>query len=354
VLLGEVTGVDTARREVRLGTRCIAYDYLVLATGASHSYFGRDDWAPFAPGLKRVEDANDMRSRLLLAFEQAEAAQDEAERGALLTFLIVGAGPTGVELAGAIAELARYGMEREFRRVDPAAARVILVQAGARILPTFPEALSTRAAAALGRLGVEILTDSRVESIDDNGVLIAGRRIVARNVFWAAGVVASPAAHWLDAERDGSGRVKVGPDLGVPAHPGVFAIGDTALSNAWEGRPVPGLGPAAKQGGHYVARVIRAYVAGRPTPRAFRYQHLGSLATIGRKAAVADFGFMHLSGALAWWLWGLVHVYFLAGMRNRISVLLDWAWAYFTCRSSARLITRPSAAEPAPEQAAVD
>jgi NADH dehydrogenase FAD-containing subunit/uncharacterized membrane protein YphA (DoxX/SURF4 family) len=354
VLLGEVTGVDTTNRSVCLGARRILYDYLVLATGASHSYFGKDEWATFAPGLKRVEDANDMRSRLLLAFEQAEAAQDEAERAALLTFLIVGAGPTGVELAGAIAELARYGMEKEFRHVDPARARVILVQSGPRILPAFPEALSMRAAAALGKLGVEILTDSRVENIDGNGVLVAGRRIVARNVFWAAGVVASPVAQWLGAERDGSGRVKVGDDLGVPGHPGVFAIGDTAHSNAWNGLPVPGLGPAAKQEGHYVARVIRARVVGRPVPRAFRYQHMGSLATIGRKAAVADFGLVRLSGALAWWLWGLVHVYFLAGMRNRISVLLDWAWAYFTFRSSSRLITRPSAPEPAPVQTAVD
>jgi NADH dehydrogenase FAD-containing subunit/uncharacterized membrane protein YphA (DoxX/SURF4 family) len=354
VLLGEVTGVDTARREVRLGARRIPYDYLVLATGASHSYFGRDDWAPFAPGLKRVEDANDMRSRLLLAFEQAEAAQDDAERAALLTFLIVGAGPTGVELAGAIAELARYGMEKEFRHVDPAQAQVILVQSGPRILPAFPEALSARAAAALGKLGVEVLTDSRVESIDGNGVLIAGRRIVARNVFWAAGVVASPAANWLGVEHDASGRVKVGDDLGVAGHPGVFAIGDTALSTAWKSRPVPGLGPAAKQGGHYVARVIRARLAGHAPPRPFRYRHLGSLATIGRKAAVADFGLVRLSGAPAWWLWGLVHVYFLAGMRNRISVLLDWAWAYFTFRSSTRLITRPSAPEPSLMPAAAE
>jgi NADH dehydrogenase FAD-containing subunit/uncharacterized membrane protein YphA (DoxX/SURF4 family) len=351
VLLGEVTGVDTAGHSVCLGARRIPYDYLVLATGASHSYFGKDEWADFAPGLKRVEDANDMRSRLLLAFEQAEAAQDEAERAALLTFLIVGAGPTGVELAGAIAELARYGMEKEFRHVDPARARVILVQSGPRILPVFPEALSARAAAALGKLGVEILTDSRVEAIDANGVLVAGKRIVARNVFWAAGVVASPAARWLAAGHDGSGRVKVAPDLGVPGHPGVFAIGDTALSTAWNGQPVPGLGPAAKQGGQYAARVIRARVAGRAAPRPFRYQHLGSLATIGRKAAVADFGVVRLSGALAWWLWGLVHVYFLAGMRNRISVMLDWAWAYFTFRSSTRLITRPSTPEPAPGEA---
>jgi NADH dehydrogenase FAD-containing subunit/uncharacterized membrane protein YphA (DoxX/SURF4 family) len=338
VLLGEVTGVDPARREVRLGAQRIGYDYLVLATGASHSYFGRDDWAPYAPGLKRIEDATEVRSRLLLAFEQAERTDDAQERAALLTFLVVGAGPTGVELAGAIAELARFGMEKEFRQVDPAQARVILVQSGPRILPTFPERLSARAAASLEKLGVEVLTDSRVEHIDADGVRVSGTPIVARTVFWAAGVVASPAAQWLQVPADRSGRVQVDERLSVPGLPEVFVIGDTAASNAWDGNPVPGIGPAAKQGGQYVARVIRARLRGAEvTP--FRYRHLGSLATIGRKAAVADFGFVRLSGSFAWWLWGLVHIYFLAGMRNRISVMLDWAWAYFTFRSSTRLIT---------------
>jgi len=346
VLLGEVTGVDSGRREVVLGAQRIPYDYLVLATGASHSYFGRDEWAPFAPGLKRVEDATEVRSRLLLAFERAEFTDDPAERAALLTFLIVGAGPTGVELAGAIAELARFGMEKEFRTLDPATARVVLVQSGPRILPTFPENLSRRAEAALRRLGVEVLTDSRVEHIDANGVRVSGTPIVARTVFWAAGVTASPAARWLGASADRSGRVVVGEDLSVPGLPDVFVVGDTAASNAWNGQPVPGIGPAAKQGGHYVARAIRARLRGR-TPAPFRYRHLGSLATIGRKAAVADFGVVRLSGSLAWWLWGLVHVYFLAGMRNRISVMLDWAWAYFTFRSSTRLIADAPAAEAA-------
>jgi len=337
VLLGEVTSVDTARREVLLGARRIPYDILVLATGASHSYFGRDEWAPFAPGLKRIEDATEVRSRLLLAFERAELAETPAERAALLTFLVVGAGPTGVELAGAIAELARFGMDKEFRMLDPATARVILVQAGPRILPTFPEGLSQRAAVSLQRLGVEVLTGSRVEHIDADGVRVSGRQIVARTVFWAAGVTASPAARWLGADADPSGRVQVGDDLTVPGLPEVFVVGDTAASNAWNGRPVPGIGPAAKQGGQYVARCIRARLAGRASVP-FRYRHLGSLATIGRKAAVADFGFVRLSGSLAWWLWGLVHVYFLAGMRNRVSVMLDWAWAYITFRSSTRLI----------------
>ncbi len=341
VLLGEVRAVDSARKDVLLDSRRIPYDYLVIATGASHSYFGRDEWAPFAPGLKRIEDATDVRSRLLMAFERAEAAEDAGERAVLMTFLIVGAGPTGVELAGAIAELARFGMEREFRHVDPTEATVILVQSGPRILPTFPESLSADAEAALRRLGVQVLTESRVQSIDEAGVLVSGRRIEARTVFWAAGVVASPAASWLGVEADSSGRVKVAHDLSVPGRENVFAVGDTALSNGWGGRPVPGLGPAAKQGGDYVGRSIRARITGRRPPAPFRYRHLGSLATIGRKAAVADFGFVRLAGTAAWWLWGLVHVYFLAGVRNRISVMLDWAWAYFTFRSSTRLITAP-------------
>ncbi len=349
VLLGEVSGIDSARKEVTIGDRRLPYDYLVLATGASHSYFGHDDWAPFAPGLKQIQDATAVRSRILLAFEQAETAEDPDERQALLTFLIVGAGPTGVELAGAIAELARFGMEKEFRYLDPASARVILVQSGPRILPVFPERLSAGAEASLRKLGVEVLTDSRVEAIDAEGVKVSGTPIIAHTVFWAAGVVASPAGKWLGVACDRSGRVEVGPDLSVPSLPEVFVVGDTAASNAWDGKPVPGLGPAAKQAGTYAAGVIRARVEGREPPAPFRYVHLGSLATIGRKAAVADFGFLRLSGTLAWWLWGLVHVYFLAGMRNRISVMLDWAWAYVTFRSSTRLITAGAVSSSNPE-----
>ena len=339
VLFGEVSSIDRVRREVLMDDQRIGYDYLVLATGAAHSYFGRDDWAPHAPGLKRVEDATEVRRRLLTAFEQAEVTDDPAEQASLLTFLIVGGGPTGVELAGAIAELAKFGMEKDFRRFDPAAARVILVQAGPRLLPTFAEDLSQRTRQALEKLGVQVLVDSRVESIDDSGVRVNGEPIAARTVLWAAGVVASPAAKWLGADADPAGRVKVGPDLSVPGLPTVFAIGDTALANAWNGTPVPGLAPAAKQGGDYVAQVIRARIEGRPAPAAFRYQHLGSLATIGRKAAVADFGFVKLHGGLAWWLWGAVHLGFLVGLRNRTSVVLDWFWAYLTYRSGTRLIT---------------
>jgi NADH dehydrogenase/putative oxidoreductase len=344
VLLGEVDSIDPKEQAISLardmgGKKCIPYDYLVLATGASHSYFGRDEWAPYAPGLKRIEDATDVRRRLLSAFELAESADTDAEREALLTFLIVGGGPTGVELAGAIVELARHGMEQEFRHIDPARARVILVQAAPRILPSFSEAMSEKAKRSLERLGVEVRLNAKVEHIDALGVKVSSERVASRTVFWAAGVVASDAARWLNAKADKAGRVCVGPDLSVPGLPNVFAIGDTALSNAWDCKPVPGLAPAAKQGGAYVASLIRKRVLGEKEPPAFRYRHLGSLATIGRKSAIADFGRIKLSGALAWWLWGAVHVAFLAGMRNRVAVMLDWFWAYLTFRSSTRLIT---------------
>ena len=339
VLLGTVDGVDKVRRQISVDGKPLSFDYLVLATGASHSYFGKDIWAPYAPGLKRVEDATEVRRRLLLAFEHAESTDDDSERQRLLTFLIVGGGPTGVELAGAIAELARFGLEKEFRRFDPASARVILVQSAPRLLPTFAQALSAQAKTALEKLGVEVRLNQRVENIDAAGADIGGMRIPAATVLWAAGVVASPAGRWLGVETDNAGRLKVGTDLSVPGHAEIFAIGDTAASNAWAGSPVPGLAPAAKQGGAYVARVLRARVGNRNPPAPFVYRHLGSLATIGRKSAVADFGRLRVSGALAWWLWGLVHVYFLAGLRNRVSVMFDWMWAYLTFSSAARIIT---------------
>jgi len=339
VLLGTVTAIDTANRQVLIGEKREPYDYLVLATGAAHSYFGHDEWKPYAPGLKRVEDATEVRRRLLLAFELAEATTDLSERTRLLTFLIVGGGPTGVELAGAIAELARFGMEKDFRSFDPAQARVILVQAGPRLLPTFPETLSAITKRSLEQLGVEVLINSRVDHIDDDGVLINGQRIPSKTVLWAAGVTASPAGRWLKTECDNAGRLKVEPDLSVGGVPNVFAIGDTALAKSWQGKPVPGLAPAAKQGGNYVAEVIQAKVLGRKQPGPFEYKHLGSLATIGRKAAVADFGFVTVTGAFAWWLWGGVHLAFLIGARNRISVMLDWFWSYLTFQSGTRLIT---------------
>lgn len=339
VVLGEVTEVDTAQRAVIMRNARIPYDYLIVATGARHSYFGRDDWASFAPGLKQVEDATSIRGRLLFAFEQAENAQSPQVQREMLTFVIVGGGPTGVELAGAIAELARYGLAQEFRAVDPTIARVILIQAGPRILPTFPESLSRHAVTSLIDLGVEVLTGSAVEQIDHEGVVVSGRRLPAANVFWAAGVTASAAATWLKAEADQAGRVKVLADLSVPGMPDIFAIGDTALCNGWDGKPVPGLAPAAKQQGRYVAALIKARIDGRASPGPFRYRHAGSLATIGRKAAVADFGRLRLSGAPAWWVWGLVHIFFLSGMRNRMMIALQWFWAYLTYRPSTRLIT---------------
>jgi NADH dehydrogenase/putative oxidoreductase len=339
VLLGSVTGVDPQRQIVRFNEQEISYDYLVLATGATHSYFGKEGWAPYAPGLKRVEDAIEIRRKILTAFEQAEATDDAQRRASLLTFLIVGGGPTGVELAGAIAELARFGMEKEFRMFDPADARVILVQSAPRLLPAFPETLAVIAQRSLEKLGVQVLLGSRVEDIDPDGVVVSGKKILASTVLWAAGVTASPAAKWLKADCDSAGRIKVGADLGVPGISNVFAIGDTALSSGWKGKPVPGLAPAAKQGGTFVARQIRARVAARPPRPAFKYRHLGSLATIGRKAAVADFGFVKLWGEPAWWLWGMVHVGFLVGTRNRIATLINWFWAYLTFRGGIRLIT---------------
>ena len=339
VLLGEVTGVDPVLRMIALGETRLAYDFLIIATGARHSYFGHDDWAPAAPGLKGIEDALDIRRRLLFAFEAAESSQDEAERRAWLTFIIIGGGPTGVELAGAVAELARHGLTHEFRTFDPATARIVLVQAADRVLPTFPPSLSNAAERSLVALGVEVLTSRKVKTVDASGADVAGERIAARTVMWAAGVAASPSADWLGAEADPAGRVRVGPDLRVPGRPEIFVIGDTAVCNAWRGSPAPGLAPAAKQGGAYAARAIRAALAGRPAPPPFRYRHYGSLATIGRQAAVADFGGIRVRGAAAWWLWGAAHIAFLIGARNRITVLASWLWAYFTFRRGSRLIT---------------
>ncbi|MHB8116700.1 MAG: FAD-dependent oxidoreductase [Acidithiobacillus ferrivorans] len=339
VLLGQVTGIDTAQQEVLIGKRRMPYDYLVIATGASHSYFGRDEWEPYAPGLKTIDDAVEIRRRILSAFERAEAAEDPADRQGLLTFVIVGGGPTGVELAGDIAELVRYGMEKEFHYFDPASARVVLVQSAPRLLPTFPETLSEKAKRSLERLGVEVMLKSKVDHIDQEGVLINGKRLASHTVLWAAGVVASPAAQWLNASADHSGRVKVEADLSVMGLPNVFVIGDTALANAWKGKPVPGLAPAAKQGGAYVARAIRRKLQGQSAQPPFAYRHMGSLATIGRKAAVASFNGVNMSGAPAWWLWGVIHVALLVGLRNRISVMFNWFWAYLTFKRGTRLIT---------------
>ena len=343
VLRCTVTAVDTAARRVIADGRAIPYDTLVLATGATHGYFGREEWAVHAPGLKSVPDATSIRSHILDAFEKAEATEDAAVQRKLLTFLICGGGPTGVEMAGAIAELARNGVAKDFRNFDPASARILLVQAGPRVLPQFDERLSAFARSSLEALGVEVHIDSRVELIDGDGVVVNGERIEAGTVLWAAGVVASPASAWLGAEADRAGRIKVGPDLSVPGFPDTFAIGDTALSLAWDGQPVPGLAPAAKQGGAYVASVVRARLRGRNPPPPFRYRHQGNLATIGRKSAVADFGRVKVTGAAAWWLWGAVHVLFLVGVRNRLWVMLGWIWSYFTFDVGVRLITETRA-----------
>ena len=348
VLRGTVTAVDAAARRVIADGRAIAYDTLVLATGATHGYFGHEEWAVYAPGLKSVPDATSIRSRILDAFEKAESTEDAALQRKLLTFLICGAGPTGVEMAGAIAELAHNGMAKDFRNFDPASARILLVQAGPRVLPQFDERLSAFARISLEALGVEVHTDSRVELIDGDGVVVNGKRIAAGTVLWAAGVVASPASAWLGAEADRAGRIKVGPDLSVPGLPDIFAIGDTALSFAWNDQPVPGLAPAAKQGGAYVASVLRARLRRRKPPPPFRYRHQGSLATIGRKSAVADFGWVKVTGAMAWWLWGAVHVFFLVGVRNRLSVMFGWIWSYFTFDVGVRLITQTGADQPTP------
>ena len=348
VRLADVRGIAVGDAQVILDSGRLAFDVLVIATGARHSYFGRDDWADHAPGLKRIEDATQIRRRLLIGFERAEGAEEPAERTAWMTFVIVGGGPTGVELAGAIAELARDGLTHDYRTIDPADARVILIQSADRLLPTFPASLSADARTELRRLNVDVLTGAKVELIDAEGVVVGGERIRARTVLWAAGVAASPAARWCGAEADRAGRVLVGPDLSVAPHDNVFAIGDTAASMGWKGSAVPGLAPAAQQGGAYVAAVIRARLDGRPAPKPFRYRHAGSLATIGRRAAVAEFGPLRLHGAPAWWLWGAVHILFLAGGRNRASVILEWVWAYVTDQRGSRLITEVDPARDAP------
>jgi NADH dehydrogenase FAD-containing subunit len=339
VRLGEVIGVDSAAREVLLPEERIPFDYLIVATGAQHSYFGRDEWAAHAPGLKSIEDATAMRSRMLLAFEQAESEENPAKREAWLTFVVVGGGPTGVELAGALAELARTGLDQEYRAIDPATTRVILVQSAPRVLPTFSTVLSAHAERSLRELGVEVRTNAKVTHIDQQGVEIDGGRIAARTTFWAAGVAASPAAKWLSQDGDKSGRIFVDDNLAVPGCPGVFAVGDTAASNGWAGAGVPGLAPAAKQQGRYAATMIRAAIKGHGVPDTFRYRHYGNLATIGRLAAVVELRSFRLWGAPAWWLWGLAHVLLLAGGRNRVAVVMNWLWAYLTYRRGTRLIT---------------
>ncbi|KTD73841.1 FAD-dependent oxidoreductase [Legionella tucsonensis] len=343
ILLGDVSDINKEERLVIADNFTIPYDYLVIATGATHSYFGKDNWTPYAPGLKTINDGTSVRSRIIRAFELAELAQSEEERKQLLNFVIVGAGPTGVELAGAIVELARFGIVKEFRHFDPSSANIILVQATPRILPTFSEKISAKAQSFLESMGVKVLVNSMVEQIDGDGVIINNERIYSKSVFWAAGVAASPAAKWLQVEADPAGRVKVNDDLTVTNYSNIFVIGDTAASNAWKGKPVPGIAPAAKQGGVYVANVISKRIYNNQSKyKPFKYVHLGSLATVGRKAAVAEFNNFKISGELAWWFWGGVHVFFLVGSRNRLSVILNWLWSYYTFRANNLLITDDS------------
>jgi len=340
-LLGVVTGIDTQNRAVLLddgGTS--AYDTLVLATGARHAYFGHDEWEPYAPGLKTLEDATSIRRRILLSFERAERETDPARRAALLTFVIVGGGPTGVELAGAIAELAHQNLPQEYRRIDTRMARIVLIEAGPRILPSFTEDLSAYAHTALERLGVEIQLGQAVRECNDQGVVYGDRPLAAKVILWAAGVRASDAAVWAGLPADGAGRTRVAPDLTAPGHPEIFVIGDTATINAWRGKPVPGIAPAAKQQGMHVARTIKMRLRGNAAQRIFRYRHSGNLATIGGRAAVIDFGWIKMRGWLAWWAWGLVHIYFLIGVRNRLAVALSWLWIYSTGSRNACLITQ--------------
>ncbi|MBP6749820.1 MAG: NAD(P)/FAD-dependent oxidoreductase, partial [Xanthomonadaceae bacterium] len=319
----------------------LAFDHLVLASGATHAYFGHDDWAAHAPGLKTLDDALEIRRRLLTAFERAEATDDPEERAAWLRFAIVGAGPTGVELAGTLAEIARHTLHGEFRRADPRRAEVLLLEAGPRVLPSFPEDLSERAREQLRELGVDVRTGAPVAAIDAGGATLRDAngvetRIAARTVLWAAGVAASPLARDLGAPLDRAGRVRTNADLSAPGHPDVFVAGDLASIDSG-GKPVPGVAPAAKQMGRHVARAILARLRGEPAP-AFRYRDDGQLATIGRMAAVVDMYGVKLSGLLAWWLWLTAHVFFLIGFRNRVVVLIDWAQAYWSYQRSARII----------------
>ena len=353
VRMGEVVAIDGAAKSVALRDgEVLRYDFLLLASGATHAYFGHDDWAPHAPGLKTLDDALAIRRRLLLAFERAESAENAQARAAWLNFAVVGGGPTGVELAGTLAEIARHTLRDEFRRIDPAEAKVRLIEAGPRVLPSFPESLSAKARAQLEELGVEVVTGTPVNAIEADGYVLGDSFVRAHTVIWAAGVAASPLGALLGAPRDRAGRVQVEADLSVPGHPEIFVAGDLA-SVQRDGKPVPGVAPAAKQMGVHVAQVIRARlregvrnasetsataadVTSRTLP--FRYRDFGNLATIGRMAAVVHFGKLRLSGVIAWWFWLVIHIFFLIGFRNRLIVLINWAWAYWSYQRAARII----------------
>jgi NADH dehydrogenase len=340
VFLAEVRGVDVEQRVVHIDVpdREIPYDYLIVATGSHHAYFGHDEWAEFAPGLKAIEDAAEIRRRFLLAFERAEKSMDAAERDAFMTFVIVGAGPTGSELAGAMPEITRRALYPDFRSIDTRSARVILVEGGARILPTFPEDLAEHAHRDLVELGVEVRTGSIVTKIEPGAVYIGDEKISANTVFWAAGNKASSVGGMLGAKTDRVGRVLVKPDLSIPNHPEVFVVGDLAYIERADGRPVPGVAPAAMQEGTHAAKNVRRLMGHLPA-KPFRYWNKGDLAVIGRRKAIADFGRLRFSGRIAWILWLTIHITYLIGFRNRLSVLIQWAYSYFTFQRGVRLIT---------------
>ncbi len=341
-LFATVTGVDAQEKRVRLDDGdALPYDTLILATGARHAYFGHDEWEPFAPGLKTLEDATTLRRRILVAFERAERETDPQRRAALLTFVIIGAGPTGVELAGTIAELAQDTLPPDFRNIDTHKTRVVLIEAGPRVLAGFPDDLSAYAQRSLESIGVEVMLGQPVTECTADSVVYGGNRLDTRTIIWAAGVRASPAAEWLGAPADRAGRLQVLPDLTVPNHPDIFAIGDTVVIAGPDGKPVPGIAPAAKQQGRHVAETIKARLRG-VSASPFRYQHAGSLAQIGKRKAVIDFGSVKLRGTLAWWIWGIAHIYFLIGLRNRLSVAISWLWIHARDQRAARLITQGS------------
>jgi NADH dehydrogenase len=344
VLLGEVTGFDLQKRLVLLDDRLdsldLSYDYLIVAAGATHAYFGHPEWEEFAPGLKTLEDATEIRRRILMAFETAERELIAGRTPPPLNFVVVGAGPTGVELAGAISDIAGRHLTKEFRSIDPRKSRIILLEGGPRVLPTYPEDLSASAERQLKEMGVEVRTNAMVTNIEQGVVSVGKERIPASVILWGAGVSASPLGKMLGVPTDKAGRVIVQPDLTVPGHPEVFVAGDLASANRHNGQPVPGVAPAAIQMGKFVARQIKRSVAGTPNEE-FEYLDKGSLATIGRSRAVADFGKLHISGLFAWLAWLFIHLLFLVGFRNRLFVMSEWAWAYLTYNHSARLITDP-------------
>lgn len=341
VLMAEVTGVDIQKQQVLAGDSSIHYDYLVIATGASNNYFHHPEWQRYAPGLKSVNDAVEIRRTVLSAFEAAEREPDEDKRRELLTFVLVGGGSTGVEMAGALGELTLKTLAGNFRHISPSTARIILVEGEKRIMPSFPASLTRKARRKLNELGVEVRTGVHVEEVDQDSVMIGDQRVPTKNVIWTAGVKASPAGQWLHADVDHDGRVKVLGDLTLPEHPNIFVIGDTALAMQ-DGKPLPGLAPVAMQEGDYVAAVIADRVAGQPHFQEFHYHDKGTLATVGRSFGVVDIGPLHFTGFLAWLTWLVVHIFFLIGAHNRLIVFIQYAWAYFTYQRGARLILAES------------